>query len=56
MNAQPTLVQQLQAFGFFALVIVALGSFEQTHMIAVFILAFCALAIVINFAKGSYSS
>ncbi len=48
-TSQP-ITTQLQSFAYFALVIIALGSFQQTHMVAVFILAFVALVLIIRLA------
>jgi uncharacterized membrane protein len=54
MNNATPITTQLAGFAILALVLVALGSFKQTHMIAVWLMGFIALAIVIRFAsKGS---
>jgi uncharacterized membrane protein YuzA (DUF378 family) len=51
---QTTIVGQIEGFAIFALIMLLLGSFEQTHKIAVFIIGIVALTIVIKFASGSY--
>lgn len=52
MNSTQPITAQLQSFAIFAVVMLALGSFQQTHTVAIFILAFVAVAIIIKKASG----
>lgn len=48
----PTIVSQIESFALFALVILALASFEQTHRISVYLIGFIALVIVIKYGAN----
>lgn len=49
MNSNATMLQQIESFGVFAIIMIALASFEKTHMIAVWIIGIIALAIILNY-------
>jgi hypothetical protein len=49
-----TVVQQLESFALFAIIIIGLGAFEKTHMIAVWLLGIVALVVVLKVASGKY--
>ncbi len=48
-------IQEIESFGLFALVIIGLGSFQKTHMIAVYILGIVGLVIILKYASGGYN-
>jgi hypothetical protein len=52
----PTILQQIESFALFAVVIIGLGSFKKTHMIAIYILGIVALVIVLKYASGNYTA
>lgn len=56
-NTTPNLsvTNQLQAFLIFSVAMLVLGSFQKTHMLAVWIMGIVSLVIVIKWANGGYA-
>jgi len=49
-----SVVEELESFALFAVLIIGLGAFQKTHMIAVWLLGICALVVVLKVASGEY--
>jgi hypothetical protein len=47
------ITQQIEYFALGAVVIIALGSFSVTHDVAVFLIAFAAIALLLHYLGGS---
>jgi hypothetical protein len=50
-----TVTGYLQAFLIFSILVITLGMFQKTHMLAVWIMGLAALSITIKWANGGFT-
>jgi hypothetical protein len=53
-GSSTTILQQLESFALFAVVIIGLGAFKATHTVSIWILGLVALVVVLKVASGKY--